>query len=385
MVIDLTASEKSTFFRFLLLYLGSSLVLLILVGFLYYENEKKLYTDLTKSRLQNIVSQISNEVIISHMKDLDFNEKKYLNSYDYRVSFYDINKKIVFGNLKKDIDFSKNITIKNGELIVVDSSTVGHLGIEYIVIKDTSLGKKLNDLKYDIFLIFLFLYSLISLVGFYLAKLFLLPIKKEREKINNFIKDTTHELNTPISAILMSTESKELNEKQIERISLSAKRVSEIYKDLTYIFLEEQKKQNILKKERLDLLIKEQLEYFSILASKKGIDINHNLEVFEYKIQRDDFIRIINNLISNAIKYNKVDGSIDIKLKNGTLEVKDTGIGIPKDKIDDIFKRYYRATSQKGGFGIGLNIVSKACKNYNIPISVESTKNKGTLFKLQFN
>ena len=73
----------------------------------------------------------------------------------------------------------------------------------------------------------------------YLAKLFIKPIKEEREKLNNFIKDTTHELNTPISAILMSTESDTLNDKQIQRVRLAARRVSEIYKDLTYIFLEE--------------------------------------------------------------------------------------------------------------------------------------------------
>ena len=57
-------------------------------------------------------------------------------------------------------------------------------------------------------------------------------------KLNNFIKDTTHELNTPISAILMSTENKTLSEKQIERVRISAKRVSDIYSDLTYLFLE---------------------------------------------------------------------------------------------------------------------------------------------------
>ena len=67
MAIDLTSSEKSTYFRFLLLYLGSSFVLMFFIAVLYYQNEKILYYDLTKSNMQNEVSKISSEIILSHM------------------------------------------------------------------------------------------------------------------------------------------------------------------------------------------------------------------------------------------------------------------------------------------------------------------------------
>ena len=236
----------------------------------------------------------------------------------------------------------------------------------------------------NIIFIFIFIYSIISLVGFYLAKLFLIPIKDERERLNIFIKDTTHELNTPISAILMSTESTNLTHKQIERVRLSAKRVSEIYKDLTYVFLENHLKEKIINKLSLNTIINEQLKYFEPLASKKRITITTNLEEFEYKINEDDFIRVFNNLVSNSIKYNKISGEIDISLKNKTLTIKDTGIGIREEKIKNIFDRYYRATSEQGGFGIGLNIVSKICKDYNIKIVVDSELNESTTFKLIF-
>jgi two-component system OmpR family sensor kinase len=355
-----------------------------LLGFFYYENEKKLYTDLTKSKLQNTVSKISSEIIFSHMRGFRFKKEQYLNNKNYKISFYDFKKKRLYGNLDEKMDFTKNVSFKNGDFILVDNSTVGHLGVEYIVIKDKSLGIKLMDLKFDIALIFFFIYSLVALLGVYLAKLFLRPIKEEREKLNNFIKDTTHELNTPISAILMSTESKTLNEKQVERINLSAKRISEIYKDLTYIFLEDDKREKSIELIRIDKLIEEQIEYFSILAQKKGIKIECELDEFEYKIQRDDFIRIINNLLSNAIKYNKMNGKIQVRLKKNSLEVKDSGIGIQKDKIDDIFKRYYRATNQKGGFGIGLNIVAKVCKTYRIEVKVSSQEKEGSTFTLNF-
>ncbi|MBD3831008.1 MAG: sensor histidine kinase, partial [Arcobacter sp.] len=66
------------------------------------------------------------------------------------------------------------------------------------------------------------------------------------------------------------------------------------------------------------------------------------------------------------------------------LSVKDNGIGIKKDKLKDIYKRYYRATSQNGGFGLGLNIVNMICKSYNIKIEVSSIEKEGTIFKLYF-
>ena len=314
------------------------------------------------------------------------NKEKYLNSKDYKISFYDEEKKKLFGSLDDEIDFSKEISFNDKSLILIDSSTVGHLGIEYIVIKDQSFEKKIYDLKINIAIFFFSIYSIISLIGFYLAKLFLKPIKEEREKLNNFIRDTTHELNTPISAILMSTEKKHLNEKQVERVRLSAIRVSEIYKDLTYIFLQKNNEEKICEKLELSSVIKDQLDYFEPLALKKRIKMTTSLQDFEYCINKDDFIRVINNLVSNAIKYNKIDGSIDIKLnKNGLLQVIDTGIGIDEKKVKDIYKRYYRATSEQGGFGIGLNIVSHICNSYNINIDVQSKLLKGTSFSLTFN
>ena len=101
-------------------------------------------------------------------------------------------------------------------------------------------------------------------------------------------------------------------------------------------------------------------------------------------MDKENFIRLFNNIVSNAIKYNKIGGSIDIKLKDRTLIIKDTGIGIKKELLQDIFNRYYRATKDQGGFGIGLNIAYHICQTYNIKIDVESEENIGTTFTLNF-
>ena len=384
MVIDLTRSEKSTFFRFLSLYLGASFVLMVVITILYYQNEKILYYDLTKSNMQNEVSKISSEIILSHMKGTEFNKQKLLDKEDYRISFYDKNQNKIFGNLEEKIDFTKKIIDTKDSFILTDDAVLGHLDIYYIALKENMYFKKIEELKLNIIGVFFAIYLIIAIIGFYLAKLFLKPIKEEREKLNNFIKDTTHELNTPISAILMSTESKSLSEKQIERITISAKRVSEIYSDLTYLFLEDRDTIKNIQEFNLKDLINEQLEYLELLSSKKRITLIKKIEDTLYKINKDDFIRIFNNLISNAIKYNKIGGIIEVSLQNNILTISDTGIGIDKDKLDDIYSRYYRATQEQGGFGIGLNIVNKICKIYNIKINVESQINKGTTFTLFF-
>ena len=181
----------------------------------------------------------------------------------------------------------------------------------------------------------------------------------------------------------MSSNSENLSSKQLERIKFSAKRVSEIYKDLTYIFLENIEKKSIEKLE-ISQIIKEEIANFEPMIVRKKLSVTLNLEEFFYEINKDDFIRLFNNLFSNAIKYNKQDGKIELILKNGELLIKDSGIGIPKDKIKDIFTRYYRATNQSGGFGLGLNIVNMICKNYNIKIDLSSIENQGTIFKLNF-
>ena len=382
MDIDLTSSEKKSFFSFLALYLGSSFILMLIALFFYYQNEKTLYLDLVKSNMQNIVSKVSNEIIISHMLDVQFDKNIYLKNQDYKISFYDKDKNLLFGNLDEKLNFEQNFYNDEEKLIIVDSSTVGHLGIWYIALKDNSLKEKISNLKLNIFLIFLIFYTIIAIVSWSLAKLFLKPIKDDRERLNNFIKDTTHELNTPISAIIMSCEDDNLTKKQLDRIKFSAKRVSEIYKDLTYIFLGNIEKKSL---DKIDLskVIKEEIINFEPMIARKRLKINLNIEEFFYEINKDDFIRLFNNLFSNAIKYNKTDGNIDIILQNSELIIKDSGIGISKDKIKDIFNRYYRATNQSGGFGLGLNIVNMICKTYNIKIDVQSSENIGSTFTLK--
>ncbi len=135
----------------------------------------------------------------------------------------------------------------------------------------------------------------------------------------------------------------------------------------------------------LNSIIDEQLEYLSLLALKRGITIEvSSSNSIYFAILEDDFIRLFNNLITNAIKYNRQNGRIEITIKDNKITIKDTGIGIAKDNQKEIYQRFYRASSEVGGFGIGLNIVNKICKKYGIKIDIESQLGDGSSFRLEF-
>ena len=121
------------------------------------------------------------------------------------------------------------------------------------------------------------------------------------------------------------------------------------------------------------------MEYFKTIANSKKIDISLQIEektvIF---IDKRKFSRLIDNLISNAVKYNKIKGSIKIVLDKNSFYVKDTGIGIDKINVDKMFDRYTRFDKSAGGFGIGLSIVSSVCQEYGLKISIDSQVNIGT-------
>ncbi|HEY4619714.1 MAG TPA: sensor histidine kinase, partial [Nitrospirota bacterium] len=95
------------------------------------------------------------------------------------------------------------------------------------------------------------------------------------------------------------------------------------------------------------------------------------------------------NLVENAIKYNKPEGTIDINIReeNGyaIISVADTGIGIPEDEIGRVFDRFYRVDSSRGqtvGSGLGLSIVGAIVESHGGNIKVESTLGKGSIFSV---
>ena len=384
MVINLTKYERKTFISFLSLYIVSISIFVFVIAALFYEMTLTYkYNELT-SQMKLEAKQLSSKIIIQHMDKVKPQNADYSTSGKFQVTLLDQYGFTMDHKKKLNLNLHNELTIIDNMVYLIENSTYGHLGVYYIVIAYNKTNEEYILLK-NIIIIFGILYLVMIVFGYFLAKLFLKPIVIQRDKLNTFIKDSTHELNTPVSALMMCVDSKNVDcEKNFSRIKLSAQRISEIYKDLTYLFLDEHDNDKVVEELNLKSVLDNQMDYFITFASKKRITLNYHSSDIYKKIDEESFIRLSNNLISNAIKYTSAKGIIDIQLENGQLIVKDTGIGIKQEKQKEIFDRFYRATSNAGGFGIGLNIVKRICDTYKIKIDLESMENKGTTFTITF-
>jgi two-component system, OmpR family, sensor kinase len=310
----------------------------------------------------------------------------------FDIAFLTHQKKILYSsspNLR--FPFKQGLFEYQNHYYYIEIIELAHLKeIHYIVVRANGIETQLKQTRNSIYIFLIFSILFLSVVIYMLAKLFLHPLRDAISKLDQFIRDTTHELNTPLSIITMSIEQldkKTLDssqQKHINRIDVASRTISNLYNDLAFLIMYKQSKNtNLL----LDLkpLIEERIEYFHPIADAKKVSIQADLHNTSLLVDREKMIRIIDNLLSNAIKYNKVSGDIYITLYKSSLSVRDTGIGIESDKINQIFNRYTRFDKANGGFGIGLNIIQMICNEYHFHISVESELSHGSTFTILFN
>jgi len=302
----------------------------------------------------------------------------------FKSAIYDIEYKKIFSLLEdEDVHFDEDIYITNKYIHFVKLLDTYYLGSKYLIIEVPEDTAWKNEAWKQIVIGGMLAFILFMIFGLILSRLFLKPMRDSIVLLDRFIKDTTHELNTPLSAILTNIEMMdtdimvEKNKKKLNRINIAAKTVSQLYRDLTYLTLEQEQKDH---KEEIELqeLIRDRIEYFTALANSKRLHFELDMENVIIYADKQKITRVIDNLISNAIKYNKRGGSIRIKLRIGVIEITDTGVGIVEDKIPFIFDRYMRFNQSEGGFGVGLSIVKKILDEYQIHIEVYSKVNKGT-------
>jgi len=333
---------------------------------------------------------LTSKIVMKSMKNDEhtlkaFNKTKFLQNLKhcrFQVGYYAENKKPIYTEIDEVGRFDTDFFVKNMKCYTVTEDKSAHLGVRYIVLKENDLAKDLDALRIKIIGYLVFSFILMGVVGYFLGRLFLQPVREQIESLDKFISDTTHELNTPISAILMTIQSlRNVEPKKMKRLEASAKRLSTMYGSLTYRL-----EGGVEPSEDLCLakIVEERVEFIKELIESKRLNIEMDLDATKIHMPKRSVHRLIDNLISNAIKYSDVGDSITVTLKNNVLKVKDTGIGIDEKMQEDIFRRYYRANDERGGFGIGLNIVLSICKRYKIKLGLDSEKGKGSTFKLTF-
>ncbi len=390
-VIVLTSYERKSLFSFLAVYLISVFILLAIIGYLFFENNRAAMKNAMKFEMMYQARMLSSSIVMRAMKNdtkgvMDTisrdNFLKELKHCRFQAGFYDKKKIPIYTEIDDFEVIDKDFFIKDKSCYTVIEDKSDHLGVHYIVLKENELFKTLQQLRIRIIGYLVFSFILMGIVGYFLGRLFLRPVREQIESLDNFISDTTHELNTPISAILMTIQSlKGVEPKKLKRLEASAKRLSVMYSSLTYRLEGKVEPSEWLS---FDAVVKERVKYVKELIDSKHLHITLDLEPTEVLMPKTSSYRLIDNLLSNAIKYSDVGDSIFITLKDNVLKVKDTGIGIDKKVQDDIFKRYHRANEERGGFGIGLNIVLSICKKYKIKLGLESKKGEGSTFILTF-
>ena len=225
--------------------------------------------------------------------------------------------------------------------------------------------------------------------------------RKNDEIKAEFISNASHELKTPITSISGFSEllidsydsiSKEKMENYLNRIHDEALHMKETIDELLYLSNLDNHSLDLSEDVYLDELVMEVYEEYFDKVTKEGLSFTRNVVASKTLGSNNLIKHLIINLIENAIKYNKENGSIDITLEKNEeytiLKVSDTGIGIEEKNLDKIFERFYRVDESRsrktGGTGIGLPICKKICAAHNTTISVDSKVGVGTVFTVPF-
>ena len=330
-------------------------------------------------------------LIISAMEDFDQMEHK---SFDYprfqsfQSGLYDEHFSPIFTLIKEPLNVQKaGYHVQNGyAYLVIPLPERRYFDASYLII-----GGKISyvSVYQDVVIILLIVSILIFILSLFFLDRFALRFLRVNQRLDRFIKDSMHEINTPLSIINVNIDlynrSNSTN-KYLQRIKAATKTLASLYNDMDYLIKNERVAFDY---ELINLsnYLRERIDYFQEVAALRNITIeSYVADGITLFFNPTQLQRIIDNNISNAIKYSYEEGKIEILLEANddqcTMVFKDNGVGIKDSK--QIFERYYRENREKGGFGIGLNIVKSIIDNANIDLKINSQEGKGSTFCYRF-
>ena len=253
-----------------------------------------------------------------------------------------------------------------------------HTHYIHIIKTRTHFDAHIEELRLKVILVQALLLIFFALLSFLLTNHALRPMREAISKLDCFIKDLIHDLNTPLTTIklnikLLSKKPEFQENKALKRIVKSSYEISELHDNLK-VLLEE------------DTFLLEDIELCPIIHELVGnyknlyntLHFSVTCQGLQAHINTTAFKQILHNLLSNACKYNAKEGTVSIYFKDKTLFIEDSGSGIRNP--ERIFERSY---SEQSSTGLGLDIVKRLCDAMYIEIAVTSSA-KGTKVALQF-
>ena len=229
----------------------------------------------------------------------------------------------------------------------------------------------------------------------------LIKMNAQDESRQEFVSNVSHELKTPITSMKVLADSliaqedvpSEVYRDFMEDIAAEVDRENQIINDLLEL-VRMDKKATPLNITSVDVvqMMEVILKRMRPIARKRNIELT--LETARDITAEIDEVKLslaLMNLVENAVKYNKDDGWVKVKLDADhqyfTCEVSDSGIGIPEESIDRIYERFYRVDKSRsreiGGTGLGLSITHSAILMHRGTIEVKSKENEGTTFTVR--
>ena len=304
----------------------------------------------------------------------------------YKAALLDASHHVIFSLIKEPIPSFNDAFYKNGHsLFYQHPLRENPLHVSYLIVqKELSYSQVIFDILVTIGIVL----SGMFVISYLLMRILLKPYIEASTQMNNFFTDVMHELKTPLGIMQLNIEGlcNQYKDKRLNRTLAALSSLSTLYEDLEYLI---KNKTITYTQEILDFsfFLEDRLHYFESLSLAKSITILWNIEPNLWiTMNRIELQRIVDNNLTNAIKYSHPKSIIEVTLmrdeRSILLSFKDHGVGIKE--IYKIFERHYRGDIFKGGFGIGLSIVKSICDKYGIKIEINSKEEKGSEFRYTF-
>lgn len=232
------------------------------------------------------------------------------------------------------------------------------------------------------------------------VKDYLSRIEKEKQIRQEFFSNASHELKTPITSIQGYAEllesgmivDEEMKADFARRIKKEAENMTGLINDILMISrLEAKDAEVVFSQVRISVLLDDILDSLKPLAAQSQVFIHSDCQPISIEANPQQMKELLNNLITNAVKYNRPGGQVWIQIREKgdamLIRVRDNGMGIPEDSLDRIFERFYRVdkgrSRKQGGTGLGLSIVKHIVSFYQGTIRVSSELDKGSEFVVE--
>ena len=215
----------------------------------------------------------------------------------------------------------------------------------------------IKHMQYRLFLQLL-LFSLGAVIVSLLAAWYTLnPLRSSLHVLEDFIKDIIHDLNTPLTAILLNLKMMDKEDEEIQSIRTATQTIEMLHHNLDAYLREQKQHAEIFS---IEEVIHRYVAFFTPMYDY--LDWHVNITSLTLSTDKQAFERIVYNLLSNACKYNTSDGKIEISIEDTRLSIRNSSYGV--NHPDRVFERFYKESER--GLGIGLHIVDKLCKTLQI-------------------